>query len=200
MKHLLITTIAAVVLLATSAFADPIHDAAEKGNLIGVQAELDKGVDVNAKREDGSTPLHGAALKGHKEVAELLIDKGADVHAKDKWGSTPLHYAALKGGEEIIELLIAKGANVNAKSVHRTALLGHTPLDFAISTKNPQAAGLFLQNPSSFSHPEIADLLRKRGGKTSLELGHVIDPIAPITDILRKHGGKTGEELKAEGK
>ena len=89
MKHLLLTTIAAV-LLATSAFADPIHDAAETGNLIGVQAELDKGVDVNAKREDGSTPLHYAALKGHKEVAELLIDKGADVNAKDKWGSTPL--------------------------------------------------------------------------------------------------------------
>ena len=95
MKHLILTTIAAVVLLSTSAFADPIHDAVEKGNLIGVQAELDKWVDVNAKREDGSTPLHGAALKGHKEVAELLIDKGSDVHAKDKWGSTPLHLSLI---------------------------------------------------------------------------------------------------------
>ena len=93
MKHLLLTTIAAVVLLATSAFADPIHDAVEKGNLIGVQAELDKGVDVNAKREDGSTPLHCAALKGHKEVAELLIDKGADVHAKGDDGKTPIDFA-----------------------------------------------------------------------------------------------------------
>ncbi len=48
MKHLLLTTIAAVV-LTTTAFADPIHDAAEEGDLAGVQAELDKGVDVNAK-------------------------------------------------------------------------------------------------------------------------------------------------------
>ena len=48
MKHLLITTIAAV-LLATTAFADPIHDIAWKGDLAGVQAELDKGVDANAK-------------------------------------------------------------------------------------------------------------------------------------------------------
>jgi hypothetical protein len=145
MKHLLLTTIAAV-LLATSAFADPIHDAAETGNLTGVQAELDKGVDVNAKREDGSTPLHYAALNGHKEVAELLIDKGADVHAKDKWGSTPLHYAALKGHKEVAELLIDKGADVHAKGDD-----GKTPIDFATHPDNPNAAA------------EIADLLRKHG-------------------------------------
>ena len=47
MKHIL-TTIAAVGLVGT-AFADAIHDAAAKGDLAGVQAELDKGVDVNAK-------------------------------------------------------------------------------------------------------------------------------------------------------
>ena len=47
MKHLLLTTIAAVLLVGT-VFADPIHDAARNGDLAGVQAELDKGVDVNA--------------------------------------------------------------------------------------------------------------------------------------------------------
>ena len=144
MKHILIT-IAAVMLVGT-AFADPIHDAAKIGDLAGVQAELDKGVDVNAKREDGSTPLHGAALKGNKEVAELLIDKAADVHAKDKWGSTPLHYAALKGHKEVAELLIDKGADVHAKGDD-----GKTPIDFATHPDNPNAAA------------EIADLLRKHG-------------------------------------
>ena len=49
MKHLLLTTIAVTSLLVTTAFADPIHDAAWDGDLVGVQAELDKGVDVNAK-------------------------------------------------------------------------------------------------------------------------------------------------------
>ena len=39
MKHLLLTTIAAVVLVGT-AFADPIHDAAEDGDLAGVPATL----------------------------------------------------------------------------------------------------------------------------------------------------------------
>ena len=54
--------------------------------------------------------------------------------------------------KEIVEMLIAKGADVNAKDVD-----GFTPVDLAKG------------------HPEIADL-------------------------LRKHGGKTGEELEAEGK
>ena len=48
MKHILIITIAAVLLVGT-AFADPVHDAASTGDLARVQAELDKGVDVNAK-------------------------------------------------------------------------------------------------------------------------------------------------------
>ena len=39
MKNLIITTIAAV-LLATTAFADPIHVAAEDGDLAGVPATL----------------------------------------------------------------------------------------------------------------------------------------------------------------
>ena len=59
MKHLLLTTIAAVVLVGT-ALADPIHEAAANGDLAGVQAELDKGADVNAKDDFGFTPLDRA--------------------------------------------------------------------------------------------------------------------------------------------
>ena len=58
------------------------------------------------------------------------------------------------GHKEVVELLIAKGADVNAKGDG-----GTTPLDRAIINDEPE-----------------------------------------IADLLRKHGGKTGEELKAEGK
>ena len=135
MKHLLLTTIA-VGLLAATAFADPIHDAAEKGNLIGVQTELDKGVDVNAKREDGSTPLHGAATWGHKEIVELLIAAGADLHATTVpmlggGGWIPLHSAARQGHRGIVELLIEMGTDVNTRdsagksTLHDAVLEGH---------------------------------------------------------------------------
>ena len=179
MKHLLLTTIAAVLVVgcgesqqsAPSPEAKPepptakasdisIHDAAGGGNIEAVNKHLDAGTDVNAKdkgffRKD-STPLHHAALKGQKEVVELLIEKGADVNAKCDVGWTPLHNAAAYGHKEIIELLIAKSADVNAKNKDL-----NTPLDLAIN-----------------------DDVTEKG----------------IADLLRKHRGKTGEELKTEGK
>jgi len=146
MKNILITTIAAVVLVGT-AFADPIHDAAKTGDLAGVQAQLDAGADVNAKDKNEWTPLHNAATQGHKEIVELLLAKGADVNAKHKYGLTPLHRAAFYGHKEVVQMLIAAGADVNAKADR-----GDTPLDKAKR------------------HPEVAALLRKHGAKTGEEL------------------------------
>jgi len=139
-----------------------INAAAWSGDTEAVKEFLAAGVNVNEKDEYGNTPLHRAAYYGHKEIVELLIAKGADVNAKTKGGRTPLREAAAYGHKEIAELLIANGADVNAKDVG-----GETPLD--------AASGLFAGQQIHHGHTEIADL-------------------------LRKHGGKTGEELKAEGK
>ena len=152
MKHLLLTTIAAVVLVGCGPSMS-IHDAADKGNIEAVKQHLAAGADVNAKDEDGYTPLNFAAQQGHKEVVELLIAKGADVNAKGYYGRTPLQRAAWFGRKEIVGLLIAKGADVNAK-IEGGRHKGITPLDSAIRLR----------------HPETADLLRKHGGKTGEEL------------------------------
>ena len=65
-----------------------------------------------------------------------------------------LHLAAGEGHKEVAELLIAKGADVNAKNA-----IDETPLDLAIENDKTELA-----------------------------------------DLLRKYGGKTGEDLKTEGK
>ena len=107
MKHLLLTTIAAVLLVGT-AFADPIHDAANIGDIGDVQAELDAGVDVNAKDNLGT--LRYAASGGHKETVELLIANGADVYAKGGGnGTTPLDMAIRLRRTETIDLLRKHG-------------------------------------------------------------------------------------------
>ena len=125
MKHLLLTTIAAVLVVGcgesqpTAKAPDiSIREAAKAGNIEAVKQHLSAGTDVNWKNKLGWTPLHSVATK---ETAELLIAEGADVNAKDMYGETPLHFAIIYN-------------------------------------------------------------------KTN------------IADLLRKHGGKTGEELKAEGK
>ena len=122
MKHLLITTIAAVVLVgcgesqqsapapetkpvepvAEAASPEPptakapdisIWDAAEDGNIEVVKQHFAAGTDVDAKTDDGRTPLHFAAFPGQKEIAELLLANGADVNAKDDGGHTPVDWA-----------------------------------------------------------------------------------------------------------
>jgi ankyrin repeat protein len=173
MKNILLKTIAAVLLVGTG-YAGPIHTSASKGDLAGVQAQLDIGVDVNAKGSLGESPLHKAAKMGRKDMVQLRIDKGADLNAKEDEGLTPLDWAikrgrtatadllrkhggkystihtpAMIGDIETVKELLADGANVNAKDE-----FGKTPLDRAIK----------------YQRTEIADLLRKHGGKTSEEL------------------------------
>jgi len=160
MKHILITTIAAVLLVgcATTQSPEPptakapdisINQAIFDGNIEAVKQHLAAGTDVNAKDDNGWTPLHFAVYYGHKEIVELLITKGAEVNAKDNNGWTPLHLAAENGRKQVAELLIANGADVNAKDNN-----GWTPLHLAVDG----------------GHTETADLLRKPDGKTGEEL------------------------------
>ena len=118
MKHLLITTIAAVLLVGCGEAKVPttsIQEAAKQGDIEAVKQFIANGADVNAKDEWLGTPLHQAAREDHMEIVELLIAKGADVNVKDGSGDTPLHYAVNNGRKEIAELLIANDADVNAK-------------------------------------------------------------------------------------
>ena len=158
MKYLIIT-IAALVLVGWWCWPSvDIHQAAQEGNIEAVKQAIANGVDVNAKNKHGDSPLHLAAQMGHKEIVELLIANGADVNAKvPQHKSTPLHLAAGGNHKEVTELLISKGADVNAKDQD-----DETPLDWAI-------------------HGELTELTE-------------------MADLLRKYGGKTCEELKAEGK
>ena len=111
MKHLLLTTIAAVLVVGCG--ESSIHDAANGGNIEAAKQHLAAGTDVNAKDEEGLTPLHFAAYCGQKEVAELLIAKGADVNAKivsgPIQGSTPLDVAIYLKQTETADLLRKHG-------------------------------------------------------------------------------------------
>ena len=78
MKHLLLTAIAAVMLVGCgNPEADrALLDAAEKGNIEAVKQHLDAGADVNAKDRDGQTPLDLAIQQKKPETTELLRKHG----------------------------------------------------------------------------------------------------------------------------
>ncbi|UCH97255.1 MAG: ankyrin repeat domain-containing protein, partial [Candidatus Aminicenantes bacterium] len=75
---------------------------------------LEKGADINAESNGGSTPLHNYAYKGHKDEVELLLKKGADLEANRAYGRTPLINAIKLNRIEVVKVLVKKGANVNA--------------------------------------------------------------------------------------
>jgi len=209
MKHLLLTTIAAVVLVGCGesqqsvpqaepvaevpvqpspppAEAKPVAEAT-KPTTPPKAVKANKGADpargIKPEPPKGKAPdisIHDAAESGNIEAVKQAIADGADVNAKDKHAVTPLHRAAFYGHKEIAELLISKGADVKAKNYG-----GYTPLHYA-STK------------------EIAELLIAKGADVNAKTKRGDTPLdwaikykrTETADLLRKHGGKTGAKLK----
>src|ERR1700758_2768211 len=91
--------------LGSVAPANPIHEAARKGDQAKVIALLKQNPDlVSIKDKFGNSPLHLAALHNQPAIAALLIANGADVNAKNTSGETPLTTALLSyQHKEIVE-------------------------------------------------------------------------------------------------
>ena len=113
-----------------------------------VQAEIDKGSDINAREKNlgsrvitkvyGQTPLMYAASGAYPMPAlELLLDNGAQVNARDDRGVTALMRAANFNRSGAVKLLLDRGAQVNARSNY-----GRTPLNIAAEPRyrNPKKA------------------------------------------------------------
>ena len=190
MKQLLIT-IAAVVLMGCGN-PDALIQACYDGNIEAVKQHLADGADVNAKDEFHVTPLYaalehrGMAGKGHKEIIDLLIANGADVNATSKYEETLLQSAAGGDYKGKAELLIAAGADVNAKSKYE-----ETPLHHAAVHGHKEIAELLIAKGADVN-------TKDEYGATPLDWSDA--DTKEIAELLRKHGGKTGDELKAEGK
>ena len=148
------------------AFADQIHELAQKGDLEGVKTLIGQNSElVNAKDKDGRTPLHWACRGVHLEVVKFLVDKGADVNAADSNKVVPLHSLGVRNSTKAIELLLAKGAVINAKDYG-----GNTALHFAAIYNAADAAALLIdkgadiESRDNYQRTPLILCARERGG------------------------------------
>jgi cytohesin len=110
-------------------------------------------------------------------VAAVLVVGCGESPPTAKAPDIPLWKAAKNGNIEVVKQHLAAGVDVNTKSKN-----GGTPLDAAID----------------FKHPEIADLLRKHGGKSGAEDSiHVAAELGNIEGV--KQHIAAGTDVNAKG-
>ena len=106
-----IAACAVMFLLASTATASELADAAKRGGLTAVRTLIAQKADVNERMVDGTTAIHWAAKWDDLEMANLLIAAGADVATRSREGATPLFLAATNGNAAMIQALIKAGAD-----------------------------------------------------------------------------------------
>ena len=204
MKHLLLTTIAAVMLVGcgesqqSGPQAEPVEHIAEAAKLEPPTAEtpdtsilgaafkdievvkqhLDAGGDVNVKDENSLTPLDQAIQRKKTETANLLRKHGG------KRGAAYSIHVAAKGDIEAVKQHLAAGVDVNAKSED-----GGTPLLYA----------------AAYGHRKIVELLITAGadvnvknekGKTTLHFA-VLNGRKVIAELLIAKGADVNAKDEA---
>eukprot|EP00741_Cyanophora_paradoxa_P006666 tig00001030_g6447.t1 len=139
-------------------------------------AELAEAAQSAADTSAGEA-LCKAAFKGDIRRLRELIRRGYDPKSGDYDRRTALHVAAAEGQRKMVEELLALGVPVNARD-----RWGSTPLEDAVRAK----------------HSSVAQALRFRGGKTSVELDFGEGPAAAGT-ASPAHGPRAAPRRVSSG-
>jgi ankyrin repeat protein len=132
-------------------------DAARRGDVAAVRAELQRGADVNAAAPDGTVALHWASYANHAAIAGELIRAGARVDAANRYGVRPLSLASAGGHAAIVRLLLEAGADPDAAPG-----VGETPLMSAARSGSVAAVAALL------AHGAVVDAREPSREQTAL--------------------------------
>ena len=108
---------------------EPLHRAAQAGNVKKVKELIDEGADVNKlDGRYGCTALHIAAGWGHLEIVKVLREAGARIYVENKQ-KEPLIFAAVSSGNlALVKYLLAEGASKKSTNAERENLIHHVIL------------------------------------------------------------------------
>ena len=88
-------------------------EAAEEGDVQGINDLLAAGADVNAPVDGDGSALIVAARRGRVDIVRLLLDRGADPNLGVEGDGSAIIMAAREGHIPVVELLLQRGAYVN---------------------------------------------------------------------------------------
>jgi cytochrome c len=154
---------AVVAVTASTIVAEPIHDAAVRGDAAAVQRLLAEGTPVDQFDTTDpygrkTTALLMATMAGRIEVIELLLDAGADPTLRSSDGPAaphPLQVAARAGRNDILTMFLDRGADPNAPGNDAATLHG------ALVSRKPETVQLLLDAGAlpRIEQPSIASRL-----------------------------------------
>ncbi|TLD32578.1 putative electron transfer flavoprotein subunit alpha [Venturia nashicola] len=107
------------------ALRQSLQRVAARGNFTLATLLVEKGADVNIRRENEASALFKACEGGHEKLAQLLLDNGANTEVKDRDGRTALYKPAMRGHLNICRLLLERKANPDSSDKEGRTVLIH---------------------------------------------------------------------------
>ena len=118
------------------------------GDIEGVQAAIDNGVDVNEGKRWGTTGLMWALQRSPNGVVELLLQhRQIDINKVNAEGLSAVHFAVCGGNHEGLAALLAQDQLLTTTINYRDDG-GRSPIMLAVSLNRVNCFHLLLNNPN----------------------------------------------------
>ena len=174
----------------TSLGVQPLHMAAQEGQVEVAEILLKHGAPSSSTDKAGWNALHYAAnhrwatwkgpISGQLETIRMLVHYGANLNMGDSEGYTCVHSAAQSGKAEILHLLRALGASPDVSTVR-----GVTPIHVAAEGGRAEAVEALLEWCPALL--EVEDVRGHRPIHHAAYHGH-----ADVAEVLVRHGASLG--------
>ncbi|MEO3406930.1 ankyrin repeat domain-containing protein [Mucilaginibacter sp. CAU 1740] len=180
------TLLSLLLVCSLSVFAQNIFTAIKDNDVQGVRFLLNKGINLNAKDENGNTPLIAAVKNNQDKIANLILQTDVRVDSKDADGNTALMIAADKGSDAIVGLLLHYYPNTNTRNAN-----GATALMMAVNNGNANAVKSLLEHGAN---PKIKDKQHKAAIDYAKEgdkqqMAALLDNTATVTASIKNTSG-----------
>lgn len=122
---------------------NPLLSAVTNGQTGVTRILLEAGANTSPDGRDWPSVIHVASRHDRARIIDILVEAGVDPDMKDAEGETALFYAVRNNGFEALRCLLDHDASYTIRNNN-----GKTPLDLAVSQRNP-----FAVTPLKLAHP-----------------------------------------------